>query len=774
VASSGTFYADARICRCAAAIAPLTIRYEASSKAYTVTISGRSQTFRPSDIDTAQSSAALTVYTKTSGSLTESLSLTAPGTSGVLTYKYVGGGYWQRVSTSGDHADFTFDGFSYGVKTPDPAVPRAGTAQYSIDVLGSFGFGIPVALSGTGSIQLDFGTGLLIAKGSIKQISIETGSVMGTGGFFGKGALASGSNLFNGGFSFEAMGGTMSGSMQGRFYGPAAEEVGGVFAVTAPDGRAAVGTLLGRSAGPLGGDASFDSLAHSQFFANDSAVMRATFSGAAPSAESAANDPLVVNYDVTTNSYTLIAGDGRTYAGGFGNPSDTFVQQPAGALHYMRTGLWTRAAGGGGTTINAVTFGMATPNANVPRAGSGLYPVTLVGKMTDATQAAAPLDLSGSGTLTADFATGAIDVTGDVTASYLPLSGRPPAVTGTFAGSGSIASGVNALAGSFTVDVLGHHVGTFAGRFYGPNAQEVGVTFQGKSTADNNVVAGSLFGAGVTDVPLTALTRTSPLPRLPGYLEWFRNPTTGVAGGSTQPSEGNQPHLVYEAGTPRATISYDNETTTILTFGEADRVVAASNAWIDVYRKTVGGNEYETRIYNPAGAGAPLALTYTSFATLSVRTPANPAVENSLEVTRQFTFLIGVPMSPLLAPKTGSASYHGIVGGRGYGGDKIYELSGTSALAVDFGAGTAHTTLNIQGTNLANSSVFDFGIFTFDGQTGNFYTGVGETAGFGFNGGPGKTLNGFFFGRRADEFGATFSVAADGATLVGVTVGKKD
>ena len=737
------------------------------------------QTFTPADIDASQSSAAFTVYSKTTGSKTESLTISKPGTSGALTYKYVGSGYWQRVTTSGDHADFTFDAFSYGVKTPDAAIPRVGTALYSIDLVGALGFGIPVALSGSGTMQLDFGSGVLIASGTIKQISIENGSTIGgPSAFLGTGRVSTSTNLFNGSFSYEV--GT--GTMQGRFYGPAADEVGAVFATTYPDGRAAVGTITGRKTGSLGGNTSFDSSNNTQFYANDAAVLRATYSGSAPSAESAGEDALIVNYNAATNSYTLMAADGsRVFATAFsgGNGSDKLVIQPSGGLRYVRSALWTRTGAGGAFATDAFTYGFETPGSAVPRTGTGLFPVTLVGNLTDPTQSGAPLDLSGAGLFTANFGTGAIDVSGDVTATYLPLSGRPPAVTGSFSGSGTITSGTNRFGGAFTIDVLGHHVGSFLGRFYGPNTDEIGAEFYGKSSTDGNVVVGSLYGAGIPNVPLSAINRNTDMSRLYGYFDYYYSPTNNNwFGGQAFPSEGNQPYLVYDPGAPAAIATYNNEVGTLLSFGSGDRVAAASGAGVDVYRKTVDGKDYETRIYNPSGSGAPLALTYTSYATLFIKTPADPAVPNSLEVNKNYTYVIGSPMSPLLAPRSGSATYSGIVAGRGLGpngsGPPIFDLTGTSNLAVDFGAGTARTTLLIQGTNLSSGAFKDFGSFVFNGQTGNFSFGVGSKAGFGFTGGAGTFFQGFFYGQNAEEFGATFTVAGGGGTLVGVAVGKKN
>jgi len=65
----------------------VTLNYDAATRGYTLAVDGRMQTFLPSQIDAAQSNAAITVYVRTNGDTTESLTLTKPGTSGRLTYQ---------------------------------------------------------------------------------------------------------------------------------------------------------------------------------------------------------------------------------------------------------------------------------------------------------------------------------------------------------------------------------------------------------------------------------------------------------------------------------------------------------------------------------------------------------------------------------------------------------------------------------------------------------------------------------------------------------------
>ncbi|NLF53934.1 MAG: transferrin-binding protein-like solute binding protein [Thauera phenolivorans] len=122
---------------------------------------------------------------------------------------------------------------SYGRVTPASALPATGSARY----LGAF-VGFYVGPTGTGEdatggavrVDVDFGlrtlafatSGTLDSSGAARPELELRGSDL---------AYAAGSNDFSG--TLANAGGTMSGPVRGRFYGPAAEELGGVFAVEA-------------------------------------------------------------------------------------------------------------------------------------------------------------------------------------------------------------------------------------------------------------------------------------------------------------------------------------------------------------------------------------------------------------------------------------------------------------------------------------------------------------------------------------------------------------
>ncbi len=74
-----------------------TISFNIANNSYTLTTPTGTISFGPGDIDNAQSSAGAVVYVKTAGNTTNSLTLTRPGTSGPITYTYVGSAFWQKT-----------------------------------------------------------------------------------------------------------------------------------------------------------------------------------------------------------------------------------------------------------------------------------------------------------------------------------------------------------------------------------------------------------------------------------------------------------------------------------------------------------------------------------------------------------------------------------------------------------------------------------------------------------------------------------------------------
>jgi hypothetical protein len=170
--------------------------------------------------------------------------------------------------------------------------------------------------------------------------------------------------------------------------------------------------------------------------------------------------------------------------GGSGNPR---VQ-----LTYTTYGLWLSGAGGDSSrSFNARVFvsGQTTPTANVPTTGSASY-TGIVDGYVSAGGTGYRL-LGSTGTLTANFATGAVNTS-------LLLKGNSDVDTGrlgenetfgTVTGNGTVGSGTNRYAG--TMSGLSAS-GTFNGSFFGPGANETGYSFS--LSGGGNTAAGVFVG----------------------------------------------------------------------------------------------------------------------------------------------------------------------------------------------------------------------------------------------------------------------------------------
>lgn len=520
--ASGRYYADGRnpTDRVAAA-GNLTIAYNAAAKSYTVSLAGRSQTFTPADVDATQSTATLQVFRKNNGPLTESLSLTKPGTSGKLTYQYVGGGYWQRSNDSGTTVDFSYDAFTYGVKTPDAALVRTGSGVYAVDLLGAMAEDIgPLALAGEGTLQTDFLNGQVTSTGTMRMLSTD-GSVMGTSAFNGFGMLSSSANAFNGNFLFDYRG-RFTGAMQGRFYGPLGQEVGASWSAQNPEGRVAVGTLLGRrDPNNPGVNQTLINLRLSQSFKTDFASIgyHRSADGKVGAVPSNVMGPTLPTNDAGNSDFAYDAATGRyTHSRSFnGNVIDratfgpehkvtgetnarvTVYQMPGAngaterlvlynpgagntelALTYVSYGrlLRTRATESNGSTPISETlfaWGLRTDQATMPRSGTGRYEGVVIGKAAGMAVGAAIYDLTGTSIFDMDFAR-------SVFTGSLALLGRDGAGASRDFGSFAFANGVYSVSPGLSATIRDRPenvfgVGRFEGAFYGPGASEIGGRF---------------------------------------------------------------------------------------------------------------------------------------------------------------------------------------------------------------------------------------------------------------------------------------------------------
>jgi hypothetical protein len=772
-----------------------TISYDAANRSYTITVQGRSLTFLPGDIDAASTTQTLTVYKRTDGSTSDSLTLTNPGDSGRFTYRYVGGAFWQRSVERTSTIDGSFDAFAYGVRSPAAAVPRTGRAEYVVDLVGVESLADNVAgVTGQGTMQVDF------ASGAISTVGTMAAPISGNTVFSSEARLASAANAFSGTFRYADFG-EFSGTLNGAFYGPGAEEVGAGYSARQGDGRVAVGVLIGRRSGSGGSNSSITSLTASEFLSNDAARLSTTLTGRSGSNETtgtfsasgAAPSALAVSYDANLKSYSLIAPERSQYFGPE-RPGGTFrADRSQGTtteelsfptptyptsvpnwdlvrnLQYVRAARWLIATPGGtGATSYAITdfaFGIRTPDGAVPRTGSGGFVIAVSGIAADASFPNL-VHLSGAGTALVDFGRGTMTGSGrmDFREDYFIAGRAGGSATGSFSLEASLASAANGFAGTMRFTGIGDYSGPLSGRFHGPAAEELGASF---SATDG-------IGGGATG---SILGRRDPSMTAPV-------PTLRTMSGSTQlsalsvanPANGNIQTAYFTYDADSRTYAYfpsnpTNAAAVAYRFGPAQAVASGTDATYSAYAGSGPAGQFNASdtftasLLNPTPDNPRIALTYTSFADVTVRSGS--------QSERQWVIFGIVPPDSQL-PRTGTGSYSGIVFGHGDRGGSPLDVNGTATLSVDFAAQSFRSQLALS-TSAAGANAFSplaLVDYTGTASRGLLMGNVADPSAQG-------RLQGQLFGPNAAEFGLLFSYSrffpdAGRYNIVGGAVGKRD
>ncbi|MBT2188067.1 transferrin-binding protein-like solute binding protein [Sphingobium nicotianae] len=497
--ASGRFYADERpVENGQSALGALTIAYDANSQSYTITTAGRTGTFAPANL-VVSGSADLIEFQKI-GATSESLTLTKPGTTGALTYKYVGGGAWERATLASGVLDFTYDPFTYGAETTDSLVPRSGTGLYAVSLVGARAMEAPFAMAGSGQLQADFLNGSLTSSGVLTSIDVDTGLIKSIGIFFGEAAMSSGVNNFSGNFSMDD-GKRFTGSWSGRFYGPAAEEVGAAWSLRSADGEVAAGYMLGRQDATLEGtnmaltqldyDVTFDHRFSQLSYTDNGGGMAAnpvslrsdaklgytkatdTYlyadSARSISTSFAPTDKVVSESNSALTVYKMTGTDGITYKLSLNKPG---AGNPTITLTYASFGHWERAQSAGADRIDRwFAYGLRTNGFQIPT-GTGTFSGIIRGTAA-LMNGGQTYSLSGTSSFAMDFGAGTF--TGSLNPIGTSLANGATRDFGTFAfdrGAIDIDAGLSA-------DIVGggKYLGFFEGALYGPKATEVGGTF---------------------------------------------------------------------------------------------------------------------------------------------------------------------------------------------------------------------------------------------------------------------------------------------------------
>jgi len=515
-----------------AASTPLTVSYDASSSSYAITGGGVTDTFAPADRQTG-SVTGETKYIRRTGDVSSYLTLVTTPYYGTASNRYVGMGYAQRNTRLGDRQDTAFTTFTYGLDTPASGVPRTGAGTFATDVFGlaSFPGAEPDVFQGRGRFDVDFINGLFSTATSVTRTGLISGSSTVGGGLdlTGGGRLAATNGTFTGDVVYSSSGRQIGGQLNGRFYGPNADEIGASFSGSASDGSAFNGALTGQRDATLSAvNTSFARLMTSQLFYADAttltvstprtggtptvsdypgqlgtAVSRSQFtdntsgnvSFGPPTSNMAGGD-----YTVTS----IVAGDPNftSYARTIAGQSTQLQLYKTGsdnrelALTYASFGKYstsTDASVSFYAEANRVFFvyGFNTPSglfAN--RTGAASYAGVAYAAGADANGTF--YDVTGTAKMSVDF--GAQSLSGN-----LALAGSNGATKIDY-GAFGFAGKLNSYASSGNADIKGNagtSIGSMLVNFYGPSANEAAGVF--RLRVPDGVGAGTLInGAMVT------------------------------------------------------------------------------------------------------------------------------------------------------------------------------------------------------------------------------------------------------------------------------------
>jgi len=720
-----------------------TIRWDATSRSWTLKTNGGTITFTPANIDSAQSSSAATAYLKSQGSQSDSLTVTKAGLTGRLTYRYVGTAFWQNTRINGTSGRGALDALVYGFATAFSKIPKQGTAAYAVDLIGAESIPSGVgALVGEGTALLDFGKDTIAIDGTLSAPYF--GSDL---NWSASGKLTADANSFSGSISwYDAA--TFTGTFTGKLFGPRINEFGAVFSAKAPDGRIGVGTITGRKGNVGNPNFTTQPLPNPQVFATSEAVITfnsqygpqnnnetGNFSG-----QKLAKGDLSISY-TPSGGYRLQGTVAQGYLDQIevARPNRTYVAEGYALDSIQQTKQYR---------LSHYVYGMETPLAAVPRTGKGGYDVTFFGHAVDA-NFRNTMRVDGKGGIIVDFASGAMKLDGalDYAEDFILAGRAADRAKGQITGTATLAADANAFAGTLTLTGLGSYTGTWWGALYGPKAQEIGATFSAADKLSGDSLVGTL--SGVSNPALGGSSSTLSDRRVPMTF-------TLDAVASDLPSGIRIVHPQprwkwYPASGTYATTDYLPQLAKAYIVADKSD---ASRTWYAYNRAKLG--TLEGYVFKASADNPVIALSYTSFADLSFR---GPELYQSAE--REFV-VFGLQTPDSQIPYVGKGTWKGIA--RGTGGYDALNwdggVAGTSTLVADFGNSTAKLTLALRTEETKSRALSPIVFDTLLSSGGNQIWS--------------NDVWGRFYGPSAAEFGVAWKFDQYGvASLLGVAVGKR-
>lgn len=237
---------------------PELLTYNASDNSYVLSdpdnSGGTDPLFTTTNPDDTTSDGRFVSYVSTNGDFQDQLRLYRPaGSNSEIALTYSSFGNFRRIEPASDtdKTAITNSWFYFGIPTNPAAIPASGTGTYRGILHGTANYGLAgsrvLDVEGTSLFVFDFGTSSL--TGNLHPVVIEhSGDRTDLGEWAFANAQVGTLVLSNPGFtaSLETNVG-INGQVSGRFFGPAADEVAGIFSAQfrPPDGFGNSGKIIG-------------------------------------------------------------------------------------------------------------------------------------------------------------------------------------------------------------------------------------------------------------------------------------------------------------------------------------------------------------------------------------------------------------------------------------------------------------------------------------------------------------------------------------------------
>lgn len=402
------------------------------------------------------------------------------------------------------------DAYVYGFDTTAAQLPRIGSASFAVQLHG----GVAASgtnfrsLFGTGSLNADFATGVINTIGgySVTDRLPGTGNysltTFDTGSWSGNGTISSTSNSFAGTLALD--GATdFNGSMSGKFFGPAAEEVGAAFEVDATNGAKAVGVLIGGQGASTAGSQTplkdltsattlqgvdvqtYTSLGSSTRMQLIDGRIEVTFDPIAKTYQLVSKTTGVNTGDAPLLDKVLAAADRDVSASdekfdAFRTSSFTArvlkigASNPLITLSYTSFAQITETATVNGrqiTSTHFVPFGGQTPGFQMPKTGTATYSGIALGTGYDGVLKG-NANLSGTSVLNVNFGTSEVGM--NLSLMSTKIDGGQARDLGTISYSGEIRNSSDFF---LSIPTSPYYFSYVEGKFFGANAAEFGAGF---------------------------------------------------------------------------------------------------------------------------------------------------------------------------------------------------------------------------------------------------------------------------------------------------------